>query len=284
MKKLLFICTANLQRSPTGAEIFKDKYETKSAGVGELTKNPLTSELLEWADVVFVMEDWHREFIAEKFPKLYLKKKIINLDISVREDELPDVYAGRLIVKSGEITRTVDIFIEVKEKRPLFDIKTEVIEKKLISGSDVEARITVFNLGDLRPIDITLYYAIKDFGNNIITFRRESLAIDDELKVTRSFEIPKNLPIGNYIFYSNVSYEGITAASSDSFEIVTVFKKILLILRVFFIYTAILVVIAGSVVMLTRRKVKVKEKAKLEMVKLKETTGEEEFIVFRKGK
>jgi len=85
MKKLLFICTLNLQRSPTAEKIFKDKYDTKSAGVDETAKAPLTSSLLEWADVVFVMEDWHRKFISEKFPKEYLKKKIINLDI-------PDMY------------------------------------------------------------------------------------------------------------------------------------------------------------------------------------------------
>ncbi|MCH8004393.1 MAG: phosphotyrosine protein phosphatase [Nanoarchaeota archaeon] len=85
MKKILFVCNANLQRSPTAEKIFKDKFETKSTGVSELARNPLTSQLLEWADIVFVMEDWQRKFISEKFPKLYLKKKIINLDI-------PDMY------------------------------------------------------------------------------------------------------------------------------------------------------------------------------------------------
>ena len=83
--KLLFICTLNLQRSPTAEKIFKDKYDTKSAGVADTAKVPLTSDLLEWADIVFVMEEGHRKFISEKFPKEYLKKKIINLDI-------PDMY------------------------------------------------------------------------------------------------------------------------------------------------------------------------------------------------
>jgi predicted protein tyrosine phosphatase len=85
MKKLLFVCNANLHRSPTAEEIFKDRFETKSAGISESSTKRLTSELLEWADIVFVMEDRQREFIAEDFPKLYLKKKIINLDI-------PDMY------------------------------------------------------------------------------------------------------------------------------------------------------------------------------------------------
>jgi len=79
MKKLLFICTLNLQRSPTAEKIFKDKYDTKSAGVADTAKVPITYDLLEWADVVFVMEEGHRKFISEKFPNS--KKKIINLDI-----------------------------------------------------------------------------------------------------------------------------------------------------------------------------------------------------------
>jgi len=83
-KKLLFICTLNLQRSPTAEKIFKDKYDTKSAGVADTAKVPLSSDLLEWADVVFVMEEGHRKFISEKFPNLYMKKKIINLDINDR--------------------------------------------------------------------------------------------------------------------------------------------------------------------------------------------------------
>lgn len=83
---LLFICNANLHRSPTGAEIFKDKYLTNSAGIGELAKVSLNKKLLEWADIVFVMENWMRTEIAEEFPKEYMQKKIVSLDI-------PDVYS-----------------------------------------------------------------------------------------------------------------------------------------------------------------------------------------------
>lgn len=79
---LLFVCTANMQRSPTAEEIFKDKYETKSAGVHPNARVPLTAAALNWADIVFVMEDWQKAIIGEHFPKEYLQKKIIVLDIS----------------------------------------------------------------------------------------------------------------------------------------------------------------------------------------------------------
>jgi predicted protein tyrosine phosphatase len=79
--KLLFICNANLQRSPTAERIFKDKYETKSAGINPAARIVLSKASLDWADVVFVMEDWMRTEIANVFPREYLKKKIISLDI-----------------------------------------------------------------------------------------------------------------------------------------------------------------------------------------------------------
>jgi len=83
--KLLFICNANLQRSPTAEEVFKGKHETKSAGMNPAARVVLTKAALEWADMVFVMEDWMRTEISNIFPREYMKKRIISLDI-------PDIY------------------------------------------------------------------------------------------------------------------------------------------------------------------------------------------------
>ncbi len=77
--KLLFICNANMSRSPTGEEIFKEEHETKSAGL--LSRgNPVTEELLEWADKIFIVEEWQVQELKNRFPGVN-HKKIINLDI-----------------------------------------------------------------------------------------------------------------------------------------------------------------------------------------------------------
>ena len=85
MKKLLFVCTANMHRSPTAESIFRNVpgVETKSAGTDENSEVPLNRQLLEWADFVFVMEEKHREHIEKTFHKV--NKRIIVLNI-------PDVY------------------------------------------------------------------------------------------------------------------------------------------------------------------------------------------------
>lgn len=84
--KLLFICTANMDRSPTAAELFKNsrEYEAKSAGFyPPLEGVKITKKLVSWADVLFVMEEiqeGHRTALLRGFPEAY-DKKVIVLDI-----------------------------------------------------------------------------------------------------------------------------------------------------------------------------------------------------------
>ncbi|MDP2909147.1 MAG: phosphotyrosine protein phosphatase [Nanoarchaeota archaeon] len=82
--RLLFICNQNRHRSKTAEELFKDKFETRSAGL--YNEKPVTKKQLEWADTVVVMEDEQRSEIAKRFPEVYIKKRIISLSI-------PDIYS-----------------------------------------------------------------------------------------------------------------------------------------------------------------------------------------------
>ncbi len=80
--KVLFVCNQNENRSKTAHDLFKDVFETKSAG---LFKNQFTGDDLAWSDLVLVMEDFQRDEIANRFPSLYMQKQILCLDI-------PDIY------------------------------------------------------------------------------------------------------------------------------------------------------------------------------------------------
>jgi len=81
--KVLFICNQNQNRSKTAEEIFKDRFNTKSAGL--YNSRPVTEKQISWADMVIVMEESQRSEIARRFPKQYLLKRILSMDI-------PDVF------------------------------------------------------------------------------------------------------------------------------------------------------------------------------------------------
>lgn len=77
--KLLFVCNQNKHRSRTAEELFKGEFETKSAGL--YNERPVTEEELTWADIIIVMEERQREELSKRFPKQYLQKRILSLNI-----------------------------------------------------------------------------------------------------------------------------------------------------------------------------------------------------------
>lgn len=82
-KNVLFICSQNRLRSPTAEQIFSDRpdIEVASAGLNHDAVNPLSGDLLEWADVVFVMESAHRNKLSKRFRPFVKSQRIICLDI-----------------------------------------------------------------------------------------------------------------------------------------------------------------------------------------------------------
>jgi predicted protein tyrosine phosphatase len=79
----LFICSQNRLRSPTAEQVFASwgGIDVASAGLNSDADNPVTPELLKWADLVFVMEKTHRTKLSKKFRAYLGGKRIICLDI-----------------------------------------------------------------------------------------------------------------------------------------------------------------------------------------------------------
>ncbi|MGA2791633.1 MAG: phosphotyrosine protein phosphatase [Candidatus Bathyarchaeia archaeon] len=70
-RNVLFICTANLQRSPTAESLFQNwggSLETKSAGINPVSGGTLlTQELVDWADLILAMEAVHAYYVTAHF-------------------------------------------------------------------------------------------------------------------------------------------------------------------------------------------------------------------------
>ena len=83
MKKVLFVCSQNKLRSPTAEEIFRDTpgFKVRSAGMNNDAEVPISPELVEWTDYIFVMEKSHRNKLQKKYKKHLNKQKVICLNI-----------------------------------------------------------------------------------------------------------------------------------------------------------------------------------------------------------
>ncbi|TIU21910.1 MAG: protein tyrosine phosphatase [Mesorhizobium sp.] len=70
-------------RSPTAEQVFSGRrdIEVASAGTNHDADNPLTHDLVSWADI-FVMEKAHRAKLQKKFKASLKKARVICLDIA----------------------------------------------------------------------------------------------------------------------------------------------------------------------------------------------------------
>jgi predicted protein tyrosine phosphatase len=83
MTRVLFICSMNRLRSPTAEQVFAGHpgVECDSAGLNNDADNPVTGELVEWAELIFVMEKTHRTKLANRFQKHLGGRRVVCLDI-----------------------------------------------------------------------------------------------------------------------------------------------------------------------------------------------------------
>jgi predicted protein tyrosine phosphatase len=80
---MLFVCSQNRLRSPTAEQMFskRENLEVDSAGTNHDAMNPVTPELIEWANVIFVMEREHRRKLQKRFGPALKTTRVVCLDI-----------------------------------------------------------------------------------------------------------------------------------------------------------------------------------------------------------
>lgn len=83
-KHLLFVCSSNVDRGPTAVGLFEgnQRFEAQSCGIEEDAIPRVEDYMLRGADIILCMEDEHKLYIENNFPKINKNnKEIIVLDI-----------------------------------------------------------------------------------------------------------------------------------------------------------------------------------------------------------
>ena len=85
--RVLFVCYRNRRRSATAERVFckRPGLDVRSAGLGPDALVRVNERMLDWADVVFVMEGRHRQDLERMFPGHAALARTVTL-------EIPDEY------------------------------------------------------------------------------------------------------------------------------------------------------------------------------------------------
>ncbi|WP_041931118.1 low molecular weight protein tyrosine phosphatase family protein [Pseudomonas brassicacearum] len=83
MTNLLFVCSRNQWRSPTGEAIWRRRpgFGARSAGTSPNARKPIGPADIRWADVIFVMERKHEHRLRAEYARLLEHKRLYVLDI-----------------------------------------------------------------------------------------------------------------------------------------------------------------------------------------------------------
>lgn len=103
MQCVLFVCSRNRWRSPTAEQVFAGHagIECSSAGLSHDADTPLTPELVQWADLLFVMERQHKARLSSRFKPYLAGKRVVCLDIPDRYTFMDPALVKLLRVKVG---------------------------------------------------------------------------------------------------------------------------------------------------------------------------------------
>lgn len=195
------------------AEVRKGSYFRKSLFI----ENNGTSDL-----TLGIFVDELTQFIFPTVRSISVKAgetKQVDLDIYVSEGVISDLYLGKVVFTSPQISKFANVLLNVKESYVLFDIKTDILKKYINPGGRVRANVSLINMGDLRNFDVNLLYKIIDFDRNEYTIKEEQFAINRTYNNVFYLDVPNDIPIGNYIFYTVVKYEEVNATAYDTFTI-----------------------------------------------------------------
>ena len=101
----LFVCTLGRMRSLTAEHVFATREDLRvaAAGISADAENPVTPALVEWADIIFVMEDFHRNKLAEKFGAALNGRQVIALGIPDRYEYMDPQLVRLLKTKVGKV-------------------------------------------------------------------------------------------------------------------------------------------------------------------------------------
>jgi len=98
--RVLFICNQNIHRSRTAEELFKNRFETLSAGL--YNEHPVTEKQISWADTIVVMEEEQRMELVKRFPNLMMSKRLICFDVpdaySYQQPELVELLKSKAVL------------------------------------------------------------------------------------------------------------------------------------------------------------------------------------------
>jgi hypothetical protein len=149
------------------------------------------------------------------------EEKTIYISFFTSEDSEEGVFTGKVFVKGYGITKQIPVILEVTSKEVLFDISLDIPAKykELLPGEDLLLQLTLFNLGGLGKVDVSVEYLIKDLDGNIVLEASDVVAVETQASFQKSIKLPSSIESGDYVAIAYAKYGPSIGSSSVMFHV-----------------------------------------------------------------
>lgn len=187
--------------------------------------NSLRSEILvsSYSDLSFKVQS-SLDFVLIESEEFLLnsgqeKRVGVLYDITGKE---PGVYIGKIDVVGGENTITIPVILEIETEEIFFDSNLNVpVEYNVVyPGESLVVENIIFNLESIGSKNIQVDYFIKSFEGKIISSSEsENLVVESNTPITKTFSLPANTLVGDYVVITIIRYKDSVGTSTDFFKI-----------------------------------------------------------------
>jgi len=144
----------------------------------------------------------------------------IKLSFYNSERNAPGIYLGKLIISSEGEEITVPIVVEIESEDVLFDANFDLFPtEKIFPGNKINAEIKIFDLAKIGTANVEMNYFVKDFSGKKIIEGTENPVVKSQVLIAKSFDLPRDLKTGDYVFGVVLTYKSSVGASSALFSV-----------------------------------------------------------------
>jgi hypothetical protein len=118
--------------------------------------------------------------------------------------------------------RFVAVMLILSPKKELFDVDIEIPTryKEVLPGEEVLVQMTLYNLERIGRVDVDVEYGIKDMQGNKIVSEDTTLAVEFQVSVVRSLDVPFDTRPGGYELFAIARYNDAVSTGSGLFRVI----------------------------------------------------------------
>jgi len=148
------------------------------------------------------------------------ESKRVNFLFNIK-GKAPGVYLNEINILGGKSEIAIPVIIEIETKEVLFDssLNIPVEYTQVYPGENVIVENRIFNLENVGSKSVQIYYFVKSLDGKTLFSENENIAVESNTLMTKSFLMPDDAKVGDYIIINLIKYKNSVGISTSLFKV-----------------------------------------------------------------